>query len=241
MILTRRDLIFNNYNFSRIVDVLSIKRALLSITNDTIAGRDRLFVRGQRLNPQSIEIDVLLRGDNRKEIEKIRKELVKHLYTKEPGKLYTRDSDLYDIAIFDGEADIAKKLFSAKATLRFRTLYGFRFGQTKRLTVKSGDIIVPNGAVDTRGVFSCDIRKSTGSVKVTNARTGDFVKIDYPFEAGGRLIIDGENELVTVNGYNAMKYVAYESDFFDLVAGEQNRITIEGAAEMDAHYTERWL
>lgn len=54
-------------------------------------------------------------------------------------------------------------------------------------------------------------------------------------------MIDCDREIVTYNGYNILKYVSFESDFFKLIPEKENRIKIEGANEARMIYTERWF
>ena len=241
MILTKHDFFFNGFNFSDVLEVQEIRRPLIHVNNSSIHGKNRIFVHGINVEPQTIEIDVRIKAKDRYNLENFKKKILKHLYTEEPKKLMTRDSDLYDIAILDGEIDFEKFWWYGKTTLKFQSVFGYRFGKEIKVTLKNRDTIIPNGTAKTRAVFSTKILSSVGWVKITNQKTGEFVKITYPFSIGDKVIIDCDKELVTVNGSNILKNVELESDFFDLLPDKKNKITLDGLSQVEAVYTERWL
>ena len=240
-VFTGTDLIFNDYNFSEIVKVEHIRRPLINVENHKIEGKDRVFCRGSRLVPDLIEIDVRIIESKRANIENVKRIMMKHLYTDEAKILKTRDSELYDIAKLDGKIDFDKFLYTGFCTLKFMPMYAFRFGMFVDTIVRGDEIIIPNGHVETPPVFEIVPSADVGSVKITSINLGEFVKVDYDIRKDSKLVIDCDREIVTYNGYNILKYVSFESDFFKLVPEKENRVKIEGASEARMIYTERWL
>ena len=80
---------------------------------------------------------------------------------------------------------------------------------------------------------------TANSYKITNLTTGEYVEIaGQSFAGGNQLIIDCDNELVTLNGNNIMKKVTIQSDFFALKPGK-NVITSTRAGTIE--FDEVWL
>lgn len=240
-VFTNHDLIFNDFNFSKLVYVENIRRPLVNINNYFKEGIDRIFYQTSVLKPPVIEIDIHCVRDTRSDVEKVKQTLIKHLYTTYPSKLITRNSDKYDLAVLSGDIDWTKFLNTATCTLTFQTIYPFQFGLTHVLDVVNGGILVPNGSYPTRGIFEINIQSNVNEIKITNEINSEFIKINDSFSIGKKIIIDCINEDVIYDNKNIISKLDLNSDFFDLIPNKQNKIKMEGVNKATFKYTERWL
>ena len=118
------------------------------------------------------------------------------------------------------------------------TDYKFAFDGSLAPTV---DISIEiGGTAPTQGIFTATFINKAPYFKISNEI--EYVQVDVEFEPGDILEIDCVREVVRKNGsrLEAMPFVHLDSDFFDLIPGGTVFVEPEGAAKVDATFTERW-
>lgn len=119
-----------------------------------------------------------------------------------------------------------------------QTEYKIPFDNTLAPTVD--DSIEIGGTAPTQGIFIATFTNNASYFKISNGI--EYIQVDTNFKPGDVLEIDCVREVVRKNGSReaAMPFLYIESDFFDLIPGGTVFVEPEGAAQVDATFTERW-
>lgn len=137
------------------------------------------------------------------------------------------------------DEEIAAAFASGKpAEADDRTDYKFAFDGSLAPTVSKTFEI--GGTAPTQGIFTATFINKAPYFKISNEI--EYVQVDVEFEPGDILEIDCVREVVRKNSsrLEAMPFVHLDSDFFDLIPGGTVFVEPEGAAKVDATFTERW-
>lgn len=238
MIRTDTWMEFNGHNFDGYLIVEEVTRSLLP-------GISNRFVKGYHLDdeiqPTVITVRVRLIQDSNYELTELKRTIAGMLYTNEPKKLLLYDDPTrYDLAKIDGSTNYSKLWTTGSAELKFINYSGFSISnQVKSIPITTSNNIMVGGTWETKPVIKVTFTSSASSYKITNVSTGKYVEITgQSFVNGNKLVIDCDNELVTLNGNNIMKKVTIQSDFFALKPGE-NVITSTRAGTIE--FSEVWL
>lgn len=129
------------------------------------------------------------------------------------------------------------ELFDGGSTvITFQCADGIAYGDERVSGVTELDV---NGTAATYPVFEM-IAAEGDSVMVLDLDAERFVNVVSTFEGGELVVIDCEQETVTIDGENADASVGFYSDFFSLRPGANN-LEFAGCTSHTMRYRERWL
>ena len=239
---------FNGINLKQYFNILDIRRSILPpqmINRQPIPGKaGSIFVKAEH-EESTIEVDIEIKGDNKKHLRKIINVLASKLITPEPGELRFYDElDKYYLAVLDGETRLNEFYHFGTATLVFLLLDPIMYGKEVCVSLGNGLNTFYNlGTYKTRGKLIVEVEDMTKEyVKITREDTGEFIYIDkrWPYDDFS-FTIDFINEKVEdMRGNSMMTSLTLNSDFFDIPVGEcQIRLENIGIAELT--FKERWL
>lgn len=217
---------FNGVDFSEYLVVEEVRRPFLPssdfLTEKVMGKRGVRFFRREETE-SVIEVDVRIIRNNRKSVQEIKRYLQRFLYTEKPEKLLLRDNtSIFNYGIL-GRTDLDIFLRTGSTTLEFichdPTNYS---SNVHEMSLKTGDNIIFYQGTYAVGPLVRISNASGSYIDVRLVNTGDYVRIiDNPLLTDV-YEIDMENENVKKNGVQFMKQVYFESDFFELVPGENN-------------------
>lgn len=235
--MLNNNLIFGDINFGNFGIIESIERPYIApinpITKD-ISGKDGSLYRTNILSPLTINAQIRLFDYCRKDIDKLIHEFVDLIYTKDLKPLNYRDKRVwYDAVLID--IGTVEKYRNELAYLDLSFLIPSGDGRSERRRDDYKQITETKLSISTRRETE-PIFKFTGQeVKITNMRTGEFLRIKAPSSMS--FIIDGEKERVIGNNTNTIKYLDWSSDFFSIKDGD----VIKSTAPVDIEFYERYL
>ena len=238
MIRTDTWMEFNGHDFDGYLIAEDVTRSLLpGISNRYVKG----YHLDDEIQPTVITVRVRLIQNSNHELTELKRTIAGMLYTNEPKKLLLYDDpNRYDLAKIDGSTDYSKLWTTGSAELKFINYSGLSISnQVKSIPINTSSEIMVGGTWETKPVIKVIFNSTANSYKITNLTTGEYVEIaGQSFAGGNQLIIDCDNELVTLNGNNIMKKVTIQSDFFALKPGK-NVITSTRAGTIE--FNEVWL
>lgn len=226
-------LIFNGIDFGNFGVIESINRPLLpgiQTVDKEILGRDGRLFRHNKLDPLTISFSIRI-FENRR-IDDILDQIVEYMYTKRPLPLnYNNNITWYD-AVLESLGDPNK--FRSKIALIEPTFYipnpigRSKIQRSESLTRYTDNIVSTKGNYPTKPNFTA----SCENIKILNVTTGDFIRVNLNRKRD--IWIDCNTESVTnLNGdVNLIKYLSWDSDFFEIENGDVIKIIgYDGDAE----------
>lgn len=231
----KNSLIYNGVEFASYGRIEKINRSVvpdIDLKYKEILGKDGALFYDSNLKP--LRISFSIRMIERQNIYKIIDDMADNLYSKELHPLnYNGFSTWYD-AVLEGLGD--PNLFRSQIALLEPTFFVpnpmARSEHRKIERIEDGKFLLEKG---------CPVRpiyKAYGvkDYTLSNATKRLFVRINLPDSRD--IIIDSENEYVySSEGTSLMKYVDWQSNFFDVEKYELIRVT----APTDCSYYERYL
>lgn len=230
---------FNGYDFNELI-VEDVKRSFLTpsdfVTMETVNGRSRFYRRN--IISHSIEVEARIILDNEDEVRSIKDDLRKKLFTFEPQRLELPDEpNRYNIAICQSE-NFEINRHTGFTTLTFHCFDPYLYDkESKTASITNGKVTLDNqGLSPTYATFK--LKPSANKVIITNQTTGEHLEITGRLSSVNGLMVDCENEQISLDNNNAMQLLSFDSDFFKIQQGE-NEISVEGATGT-IEWTERW-
>lgn len=232
-------MIFNGTDFTEYMRILSINKSLLPdiLTFDRKnAGQDGLYpTRKSELKEYFIDIEIELKNNGVGSKEDFFREMAKKLFTKTEAKLILkREANRYYEAKLVGSTDLKVVHEYGVAKLTFQATTPFALSLVEK-TKNLNTVFINEGTYESFGIISLTA-PTANNVTVSNGEK--TLKLLYPFTGTQKIVINLEQQYVTMNGANAMKYISLESDFFTIPSGSTN-ITSNGTGTIK--YRERWL
>ncbi|WP_425539449.1 distal tail protein Dit [Microaceticoccus formicicus] len=245
-VFTPFDFVFNGFNFSRYMYVENIRRSFLPSIENTLTrvGNHGLKHRKLRTGPRRIEVDVRMIHTTRWNVGELRSFVAGKMLTTEPKMLKLRDTDMFDIAILDGEIDFERWLYTGFATLTFLNPSGLTY--RKYNIIETNDLVFNSGSHSIQPIIKISPTTQTNKIIIRNLTTKQYLELNRNMEANS-LIQFGElneqleyREIVKYNDLNAMKSLAVDSDFFYLEP-DMNEIEIVGADKATFEFWECYV
>lgn len=241
---TGNDMIFNDYNFSNDLYVENIRRPLLAPIENTLQqiGRHGSKHVRARTGSKHIEVDVRIIRDNKGLATQLKELVAGRLVTHEPKKLILRDTSLWDMAILDGSIDYERWLYTGFSTLNFLNPSGISYGQRKELVVQNNGSFTYQGSLDSKPIIRITPNTTNQLIVELN---GEYLEIRKNLSSSntivfGRIADQMEyQEIVTIDGVNAMPYLTVESDFVSIKPG-MNQLKLTGAQSAQIEFWERY-
>lgn len=232
---------FNNIDFKNLLIVETIERNLMpTIKNEAIqiAGRAGSYLTETNIGNTYINVKCRLIETSRIEVQKVIRNIAGKLYTTQPAKLELRDEpDKYNIAKVTGTSSVEKFLYTGYFEIEFEAHDPFAYGV--EVTAATNANFTNTGTYAANGIIT--FKAGTGN-ELTVSNGTQTLKMIYPFTGTQNIVINLENQSVTMNGTNAMKYLSLDSDFFQIPIGTA-KITIVPAptGAGTVKYKPRWL
>ena len=246
-VFTNRDLIFNGYNFSRILYVEEVRQPFASPIQNTLIRTGSTGARqvARLTDSKVIEVDIRLIEKDRNKVEKVKEEIKKRMVTDKPKKLILRGVKHFNMAILDGMMDFSKFHYTGFTTLTFLNPRGISYGDYKKMTVKDGDQVFYEGTLPVKPVIKAKSNSGANQV-IFNLEESDSV-LRALTDGGAREVVFGEYseelnhlEKLTIDGNLAMTKWPYTSEFFTLKHGI-NTIRLNGTNQAELMFWECYL
>ena len=237
-------MIYNGVDFSQWMRCGATKRVLPpvdNVTTENASGVGASFLR-RKLQPLVIPVFCRLtlgREKPKEEVATIRRRMAAALLPGSPAMLVLDDEpERSYMAVVSSCDDLSSLGPSGSFRVEFTAHDPIAYGNDLSADVSPAMSVMVDGTYETRPVFRLKSTSGGSSrVKVANQDTGAFVQLDAAANQGASVIIDMEDETVTVNGNPCP--VTLSSDFFALDPG-LNHIQVTGATGT-VEWTERWL
>ncbi len=230
---------FGDYDLSKHLACLGVSRQIMpsrTLERTTVPGMDGCHVAEEGLKPLEIDVEVALWATGEADVADARRELAQALsgearalvLPEEPGRRY--------LAVFEGGASLNRAFNSPSLTLTFLCADPVAYANARKATVgTAGAYIDAGGTYRARPTVTC--KPSSGSYwQLTNATTGEFVRVEASFTGSQTVVLDMARERCTVNGSDHA--VTLASDFFALEGAQRLKVS-SGTATVE--WEERWL
>lgn len=116
------------------------------------------------------------------------------------------------------------------------TLYLFRFDHS---LADESTMVVNEGTAPTLPWFEGIVKQSLDHLKILHNQSGQFLLLNSRFNEGDHIILGKPESPVMVNGQDRKNILSLESDFFELVKGE-NTFEVTDGVDLTMHWKERW-
>lgn len=234
---------FRGINLKNYFNILDIRRNILppqNIKRNHIPGRaGSVFVKQEHLE-NTIEVDIEIKGDNKKHLRTVVNDLASKLVSEQPGKLiFTDEPDKYYLAVLEGDTRLNEFYLFGTTTLVFLCPDPIRYGKTAKVPITGTQIFYSLGTYETIGVLTIKITENINYLRVTRKDSGNFIYLNDKFNIGDEIVIDFEKQYIRKNGYLIMDKLTLESDFFSIPVGECTISLSSGKGELK--FVERWL
>lgn len=206
----------------------------IKLSTQSVAGMHGAMYLGKTYEPMSIDVQMLMRPDaDRAEALQALAEL---LAVDEPKELYIGDRCY--MAVPSGETALESQWKPGGGTVTFYCPDPIAYGdhRSKRFTT-SGTVSI-GGDYPTKPIIQA-VPASGSLWRITDSRTGKFIRVNYAFNGTNTLLIDCEAQACTIDGSLADRYVTLESDYFELSPGDAMLSATNGSVEV--RWRDRWL
>lgn len=199
-------------------------------------GHDGEHVKALGLEALEIKVNVHLMKNEVLELAEMRRKLASLLFTDTAQKLILPDEpDRFYYAYYEGGADLDRLFRWPSCELTFLVPDPIAYGRERSTTVSTTAATIKTGGTY-KSYPTVKVTTTAKEFTLTNVTTGDFVTVSTTSTASKAIIIDMEQQRVTVNGTDHP--VTLDSDFFAL-EGTQQLKTSTGTATIT--WNERWL
>lgn len=245
-IFTAFDFVYNDFNFSRYLYVENIRRSFLPKLENTFTkvGKYGYKHRKLRTGARRIEVDVRIIRATRWNVGELRSFIAGKLFTTEPKMLKLRDTDMFDIAILDGEIDFERWFHTGFVTLTFVNPTGLTY--RKYNVIETNDLVFNSGSHSIQPIIKISPTVSTNKLVIRNLTTKQYLELNRDIVVGSNIQFGELNnqleykEIVKYNDLNAMGQLAVDSDFFYLEP-DMNQIEIVGADKATFEFWECYI
>lgn len=236
-----RDIIYNNVRLSDYIIIKDIKESLLpNITNTSLKFNMNVglkFIR-QEMGPRQFIINAEIIADTIQDREELINLLAPMFFIKEEKELILDNNRKYK-AILDGSTNIDNIRYDGLFTLNFIAYNPIAYGDQIELSAANGDILVNLGNYETKPIIKFIAENTKTKIKLKNSNEYNYIEVNY-VNVNDEIVIDMENEIVTVNGDIYINYIDPLGDFFPLPAGEFE-LEITGTSNVNLSFLERWI
>lgn len=233
-------MIFNGIDLSPWLHVSKVTRPVTAprrLSATEVAGMDGAHVADEGMEAVELEVECFLLARSQADVSDARRLLSSALRTDAAARLVLDDEPgRYLMAWYKGGAELSRNAHSPSLTLTFLCVDPVAYGNARKATVgTAGAYIDAGGTYRARPTVTC--KPSSGSYwQLTNATTGEFVRVEASFTGSQTVVLDMARERCTVNG--ADHAVTLASDFFALEGTQRLKVS-SGAATVE--WEERWL
>lgn len=215
-------------------------RGLVNVeaTTVTIPNADGSYYVKKRLpdKPMPVECSIFSNGltDIRKQVDAINNILI---VGETVPVTFSDELDITYYAYLNGEADWEEKIYKADGTIPLmRKPYKYGKEVTFQTTAPDRFIINNTGVDNTNFVITVTFSGTASDYKVTDARTGNFIRVIYGFVATDVLEIDFAKRKILINGKIQMTTLDFASNWFKLAKGT-NQLNLVGTSPSTSKLT----
>lgn len=201
----------------------------------TVPGMDGSHVSGGALDAYELSASCIVMADDEAGVEEIRRALATALVAGEQ-RLTLPGDNLYRMARYEGGSALDGLTRHPSVTLSFLCADPVAYGQPRSETASTTAKAIAAGG-NYRAYPRVTCKPASGSYwTLTNATSGEFVRVEASFTGAQTVVLDMKSERCTVNGADHPVTVA--SDFFALEGVQQIKAS-SGTATLE--WEERWL
>lgn len=241
-----KEMIFNEFDFSKILKVESIKRNLMPAINNfhnSLTSKDGLLYMSDNFSARKIEVTCRVFAKSKEELEEKRILIAEKLYSDTPKFLRLRGIKHAYLAKVDGEVEFNPfKLRRAEIVIHFICYDPFGYGDEIRIKkILSEEVRFDyRGNIPTKPFVKVMIKQQTNNLTIRLKESEENIVISHPLNAYDVVTIDFENEVVFVNNSITMTAISYDSIFFNIKKG-LNTLTVNPHSDFEVQFFERWL
>lgn len=219
-------MIYNGFDFSPWFKTKLITRSLIpeyDIETQDIPYRSGERVMHVKLKPLPLKVLAEWRARPSDDMAALRRTMAARLVCLKEAPLYLDDErhlGIYYMAMLTSPNELDTLWHTGSAELDFTAYDPVAYGAKKSGSIGYSTVLTVGGSFDTNPVITCKPGGSVSYLKLTNMDTGEFVQINASLSSSSTVIIDMEEQQVTVNGAN--QAVTYDSDYFALRPGRNS-------------------
>lgn len=236
-----RDVIYDEIRLNDYLIIKDIKESILpNIDNVSLKLSNHvgsIFVR-QDMGERMIAVEAEFTSDNLEDRQELIDRLAPLLYTQSEKSLVIDNNRKY-MAVLDGSTDINNIRYDGSFTLLLIAHNPIAYGDKVELVFNSGDELVNNGNYKTRGLIELKAESPHVVAKLVDGGEYDYVSI-VNLSTNDKVVIDLENENITVNDEPFLIHMDPLGDFFDIPSGKFS-INLTGTSSGTIKFTERWI
>ncbi|MDD7369265.1 MAG: phage tail family protein [Berryella intestinalis] len=232
-------IIFDGVNLSDAFQVVDVSIPLLptfSAVTHELAQRPGSYFASRKVGTREIKVKLRLDAESRDPMEvfKAWREVSAVFSKPEPRKLQL-DEERYCYAMMVGESEIVEEAYYGVVEFTFMCFDPYFYGDEREIALSDGGTATfdVQGSVEAYPVL--DLTATAASVLVTNAATGDYVRVPNT-APGSKVAIDMDRQAATIGGEYAP--VDLLSDFFPVDGAA--KVKLDGARGT-LRYRERFI
>ncbi len=236
-------MIYNGFDFSPWFKTKLITRSLLPEYD--VETQDIPYLPGERvmhvkLKPLPLKVLAEWRARPSDDMAALRRIMAARLVCLKEAPLYLDDErhlGVYYMAMLTSPNELDTLWHTGSAELDFTAYDPIAYGAKRSGAVGYSTTLTVGGSFETRPVITCKPGGSVSYLKLTNMDTGEFVQINENLNSSASVVIDMEEQHVTVNGQTHAP--TYESSFFPLHPGRNSLRLSSGTGTIE--WTERHI
>ena len=205
----------------------------ISSVTATIPGRPGVVYGGHAYGGKRIQVTFAVLGGPRLIPETV-DALNAWAWAEELKPLRVDDRGYYRASLVS--ADDVSMEYGARLAYTFLAPDGLKYGPERSAALHNGSVTLYRGGSAAPG-WTLDYTLTQQAAELFWRNGTHRIALTGDFAAGSSVHIDAGAELVEINGYNAMRYLTYDSRFFSLAPGEN---TVYGPGGTIT-YQEAWL
>lgn len=232
-------IVFDGVNLSDAFQVVDVSIPLLptfSAVTHELAQRPGSYFASRKVGTREIAVKLRLDAEDRNPLQifKAWRELSAIFNKPDPRKLQL-DEERYCHAMMVGESEVENEAYYGVVEFTFICFDPYFYGREHEIALGDGG----TASFDVQGSVEVypklELTATADSVLVTNAVTGDYVRVPDT-ASGSKVAIDMERQTATIGGEYAPVHLA--SDFFPVEGAA--KVKVDGASGTLA-YEERYL
>lgn len=227
------------------LEVLDIRRNLLTSrevkTQETPGMPGAHFV-GVKEKPRTIEVDVLILGDDTDDYQDRLDDIADKLDLEQLEKLSFSDQNGHYRAMLDGDTDYEQLFAGGEVTLSFFCPKPFRYADQDTFhDIGTGGTITRSGRKAVYPTLTVTFTEDTDEFLIRKIDTGEQLRVQYNFTAESELIVNMARRELDIDGQQQHdRFDITETTFFTLGKTTQLEVRSAGVDNVEVSYRGRF-
>lgn len=211
------------------------------IERESISGRHGSIRMNRRIPERALNAECVLLADSFEILREKMGELNNILYTNDAVPIiFSDEPNVTYYGEYAGDPEWEERFVGGRGTLPFVCYDPYKYGEENTTNIDSGVVHIAS-PVETVPIFEVEFEESASGFEIAHEESGKHLSVEYEFTRGDRLILDATTRKVEINGNTQMPTLTLDSDWFDLLSGDNSFYITDGVANVTLRYRERWL